>query len=376
MANRLRLTFLAFVLIALAAASAAAELAIVDIVKQIRPAVVTVTTYNSAGTKQSQGSGFFVDASHVITDWHVVKGADKVEVKSSDGKIHAVNEISGGDGRCDLARLGLVAPNNSVKPLTVIAAVPEPGERVIVVGSPYGLEASVSDGIVSEVRDLPSLGRVIQISAPISRGSSGSPVVNLKGEVVGVAQAIHGDGQNINFAIPGAQVLAMRSGTGTPLPSRPGGVAAGPSTDPADNFERGYALFRAKDYDAALPYLLETVRKSPRHYFAWFAAGHCYVQTGRYAEAADAFASSVKIKSDFLEGYCSLGAALGLMGRHSQAVEVFKIAIRLQPESAIAHYGLALEYIGTGDTDSAMQEHRLLQKLDPSLAARLLKIME
>ena len=376
MANRVRLTLLASLLIALAAASAAAELAIVDIVRQVKPAVVTVITYDSSGVKQSQGSGFFVDAGHVITDWHVVKGADRVEVRSSDGKIHAVNEISGGDGCCDLAKLGLAAPNNSVKPLTVVAAIPEPGERVIVVGSPYGLEASVSDGIVSEVRDLPSLGRVIQISAPISRGSSGSPVVNLKGEVVGVAQAIHGDGQNINFAIPGSQVLAMKAGTGMALPSRPGGEAAGPSTDAADNFERGYALFRAKDYTAALPYLLETVRKNPRHYFAWFAAGHCYIQTGRYTDAADAFTNSVKIKSDFLEGYCSLGAALGLIGRHRQAVEVFKIATRLQPESAIAHYGLALEYIGTGDTDSAMQEHRLLQRLDPSLAARLLKIMQ
>ena len=376
MANRVRLTLLASLLIALAVASAAAELAIVDIVRQVKPAVVTVITYDSSGVKQSQGSGFFVDAGHVITDWHVVKGADRTEVKTSDGKVHAVKNISGGGGSGDLARLELTTPNSSVKPLTVISSVPEPGERVIVVGSPYGLEASVSDGIVSEVRDLPSLGRVIQISAPISRGSSGSPVVNLKGEVVGVAQAIHGDGQNINFAIPGAQVIAMAPGIGAGGPSKPGGEAAGPSTDATDDFERGYALFKAKDYDGALPLLRETVRKNPRHYFAWFAIGHCHIQLGRYGDAAEAFTNAVKYKPDFLEAYCSLGAALGLMGRHRQAVEVFKIAVGLQPESAIAHYGLGLEYIGAGDADSAMQQYKLLLKLDPTLAARLLKIME
>jgi S1-C subfamily serine protease len=73
---------------------------------------------------------------------------------------------------------------NDVYPISIVATSSEVGERVIVIGNPLGLEQTVSDGIVSAVRKIPNFGRIIQITAPISPGSSGSPVVNMQGEVI------------------------------------------------------------------------------------------------------------------------------------------------------------------------------------------------
>jgi hypothetical protein len=71
-----------------------------------------------------------------------------------------------------------------------------------VIGTPLGLEQTVSDGIVSARREIPGFGRIVQMTAPISPGSSGSPVLNMRGEVVGVATFLIDMGQNLNFAIP------------------------------------------------------------------------------------------------------------------------------------------------------------------------------
>ncbi len=384
MVKRAKYVLFSLLLVATLATAAAAELAIVDIVRQVKPAVVTVITYDRTGAKDSQGSGFFVDSNHVITDWHVIEDASRLVVRTADGKTHAVRQIRGGGETSDLALLELSSPVAGTKALTVVNTVPEPGERVVVVGSPYGLDATVSDGIVSSVRDLPGLGKVIQISAPISRGSSGSPVVNMKGEVVGVAQAIHGDGQNLNFAIPGERVLAMSTKTGgtgsfalaprNEVP-RPSGQGAGPALTAEQSFSRGYDLFRSKSYEEALPLLLQATRLDPRNHFAWFAAGHCYVQMGDYAEAVSMFKNVVRLRPEFIEGQCSLGAALGLNGQHDQAVEVFKTAIGIDPTSAIAHYGLGLEYLGSGDEAGAMRQYQTLQKLDPAMAGRLMKVI-
>ena len=364
-------TLCAAILTAAIGASAVAQESITSIVRQVRPAVVTVITYDKDGEKDSQGSGFFVDANHVVTDWHVIEDAGRIEVKGADGKVYRVTSVVAGGESDDLAKLELSESNTNITPLKITGVIPEAGERVVVVGSPFGLDATVSDGIVSGVRDIPGLGRVIQISAPISRGSSGSPVVNLKGEVVGVAQAIRGGGQNLNFAIPGAQVLAMKPTGSGARASKPADAGAGPTGSADDLFASGLTLFRSKSYDRALPYFLDTVKQDPRHYLAWFLAGHCYINMDRYKEAAAAFMESVQVKPDFVDGYCSLGAALGLMGRHDLALEAFNMALKIDPKSATAHYGLGLAYLGLKQRDRAMAEYRVLQTLDPDLAAHL-----
>jgi hypothetical protein len=116
-------------------------------------------------------------------------------------------------GLQDLASQGQVdIPAGSPNFLTVSREVPEVGERVVVIGSPQLLELTVSEGIVSAIRTETHKGQAIQMTAPISGGSSSGPVINLRGEVVGVSTFYREGGQNLNFAISGNRIPALTPG--------------------------------------------------------------------------------------------------------------------------------------------------------------------
>src|SRR5436853_4270632 len=90
--------------------------------------------------------------------------------------------------------------------------LPDEGEKIFVIGNPLRLEGSVADGIVSAVREVPSLGQIVQITAPISHGNSGSPVFNMKGQVVGVVTIRVMNGENINLALGASRFASLRAG--------------------------------------------------------------------------------------------------------------------------------------------------------------------
>jgi len=208
---------------------ARAQESLPTLVKQLIPAVVTVIGFNAQGKPIRVGSGFFVDPQgHLITNLHVIKGVARAEVKLTKGEIYPLTEMVASDAKADLAKLKVNLPEGASHYLTVSGARPEIGERVVVLGSPLGLEQTVSEGLVSAIRTLKDRGEFLQISAPISPGSSGGPVVNMQGQVIGIA-TFQVRGQNINFAVPGYRVLALRDGPPRPLPGQePGGKALPP----------------------------------------------------------------------------------------------------------------------------------------------------
>jgi S1-C subfamily serine protease len=120
-----------------------------------------------------------------------------------------VKSVLAVDAEGDLALLKVDAPPNLVRPLSLDRTSPQEGESIVVIGNPFGLEGSVTNGIVSAVRDIPGFGRIIQITAPISPGSSGSPVVNMQGQVIGVATLQVAGGQSVNFAIPSERIAQL-----------------------------------------------------------------------------------------------------------------------------------------------------------------------
>ena len=183
-----------------------------EIVKKIEPATVVILTYDKDGKIIGQGSGFFISKNgDVITNRHVLAGAHRAEVKTINGKVYPIMLIVAEDKEADIIRASVNLPVESVYPLSVSSSIPEVGERVAIIGSPLGLERTVSDGIVSAVREIPAFGKIYQITAPISSGSSGSPVVNMKGEVIGVATFQFVEGQNLNFAIPGERIAKLKT---------------------------------------------------------------------------------------------------------------------------------------------------------------------
>jgi serine protease Do len=170
--------------------------------------------HGGRGIVTGQGSGFFISADgYAVTNNHVVENADKVEVKTDDGKIYSAKVI-GKDARTDLALIKVEGRDDF--PYAKLSDVqPRIGDWVLAVGNPFGLGGTVTAGIVSaRGRDIGNgpYDDFIQIDAPVNKGNSGGPAFNTEGEVVGVNTAIYspsGGSVGIAFSIPAATVKSV-----------------------------------------------------------------------------------------------------------------------------------------------------------------------
>ncbi len=195
----LALALLATALPACASHQLNKELSIPDVVAERAPGVVRIEVPGG------YGSGFVVDERGVIaTSYHVIAGAEAAEVVIDDTHRLPVVRVLASDELHDLALVQVqMGPQERLRslPLGDSRGV-RPGEPVLTIGSPFGmLDHTVSDGLVSSVRGEDEI-KLLQISAPISEGSSGGPLLNRNGEVIGMASMIVSGGQNVNFAIP------------------------------------------------------------------------------------------------------------------------------------------------------------------------------
>lgn len=179
--------------------SASRKLTGEEVYKKIAPSTVEITAEGSGIS--SLGSGFYIDdAGTVVTNYHVIENCSSAYVTTYDGGIYPVTAVVGFDKDLDIALL--TTTKQSSTPVAVSAKAVSTGEVVYALGSSLGLTGTFSEGLVSaaerEIDGIP----YIQISAPISSGNSGGPLVNDKGEVVGITSAGFDDGQNLNLAIP------------------------------------------------------------------------------------------------------------------------------------------------------------------------------
>ncbi len=156
--------------------------------------------------QQSLGSGFIVDKDgFIITNNHVVEGADEIKVKLADGREFRARVV-GRDKKTDLALIKISSLFKSLPTLTLgDSNAMRTGDWVLAIGNPFGLEHTVTQGIISATGRAIGSGpydNFLQTDAPINPGNSGGPLVNLKGEVIGINTAIIASGQGIGFAIP------------------------------------------------------------------------------------------------------------------------------------------------------------------------------
>jgi len=166
------------------------------------------------GQPISLGSGFFVRTNIIASNFHVIEGASKGYAKLIGTKTkYDITGLMGLDATNDLVLL-TVADANSPSLSLADSHKAAVGDEVFVAGNPQGLEGTFSQGIVSGIRDLDS-GTLLQITAPISPGSSGGPVLNSDGKVIGISVATFKSGQNLNFAIPANYLAALLAAPNT-----------------------------------------------------------------------------------------------------------------------------------------------------------------
>lgn len=170
-----------------------------EIVSKVMPSVVIVVTQDNQGEMLAQGSGFSYKPGLIVTNLHVLKRASKAFVRVVGKEInYKVTRVVSIDARHDLCVLRI---DEKVLPPMVVDAIGKPaiGDEVFAFGNPKGLEGSVSKGIISGIRS--DLG-LLQVDAAISPGSSGGPLVNDRGELIGISVSSLVSGQNLNFAVP------------------------------------------------------------------------------------------------------------------------------------------------------------------------------
>lgn len=310
------------------------------IIKKIKPSTVFIITYSKDG--QGQGSGFFVSRTgNIITNHHVLEGASRADIKTAQGTVYPITHILAEDKEGDLILASVDIPAGSVQPLKLSDSIPQVGQHIVVVGNPRGLEGTVSDGIVSAVRDIPTLGKIIQLSAPISPGSSGGPVVDMQGQVIAIAVGSRTRGQNLNFAIPAQRASKLTAGKPTALAEWQRASIDENLTSAEKHRLAGFEHLRAENSEEALRSFEQSVENDPHDPIAWLLVGYCQYRLGHPAEA----------------------------------VKACKRAIRIKPDFVLAHYHLGLAYLMTSDKSSALKEYNILKDLDSGLASELFGVI-
>ena len=182
-----------------------------ELFTELSPSTARITAHDVSGRAVGLGSGVVVGAGAVVTNCHVATAGGSLVVKVGAEQFSASVEIA--DEEYDLCRLsvpGLGAPAVAIGSADTLRT----GQKVYAIGAPQGLELTISDGIVSGMRELPQ-GRVIQTTAPISPGSSGGPLFDAYGRLVGIMTFQHRTGQNLNFAVPADWIANLRSRSAT-----------------------------------------------------------------------------------------------------------------------------------------------------------------
>jgi hypothetical protein len=182
---------------------AKADIGADELVKKVQPATVIIYVLDQTGKPVRQGSGFFFQYyGHLITNYHVVGKATRAKVRTPDGKEFYVKSILAEDGPDDLMEVLVDVSYGSVPYLIQAGSAPGVDDSVMVIGSPMGVDKVSSRGHVRSISEVSKLGRCIVHSAHSFSGSSGSPLVNAQGEVIGIQTAGLAGKPDINFAIP------------------------------------------------------------------------------------------------------------------------------------------------------------------------------
>jgi tetratricopeptide (TPR) repeat protein len=343
-----------------------------DVFKAARSAIVEIVTHDKSGSPLDTGTGFFIsNDGKLVTNRHVVEGAATIVAKTEQGSFFVCKGILAEPKDADIAILKFDANN---VPYLTLATDPHlsSGRKIIVIGNPLGLEGSVSEGIISAIRTDQGL---VQITAPISPGSSGSPVMTEDAKVMGVATLQSERGQNLNFAIPVQIVNAALAAIDqkNPTPSLAAGASGGAtSLNLAPEIVQAREFLSSSSAVDAAGVLKDYLAKNPTDGEGWVTYAEALGRMQRWEAAADAAQRAVDLDPKRLDRwrvltYCVIMAADDnnpvLLDRVKQVVEH---DLAMGDDFNMAHYAVIRASERQGEKEKAAQLRQQYEKLKES----------
>ena len=366
-----------------------------------RPAVALVTVLDKSGKPLKLGTGFFVSPDgKLVTNAHVIEGADSASAKLENGATYSIRGVL--KTALDKDLVLLQADAKDVPSLTVSRApsLPEVGSRIAVIGSPLGLEGTVSDGIISGHRDANKDDQWLQMTAAVSPGSSGSPVVDENGNVVGIATILINNAQALNFARPIAyisELLEQSQATTEVAPfwtvaANPknivlndpdfvaaenalqkddaagalkflNGIAAKYAENDAFLFKIGAVYERLNLLDDAVQAYQHALKLEPTSGIGWTSLGSTLAKLKRFAEANDAARQAVKQSPDYGPAWALLGKLYSDESRYVDAADAFQKAAQLMPKDAEFWRSLADSYSKMNEPAKSQEAMQKFQEI-------------
>lgn len=390
--------------------------------EKVKGSVVVIKALDAQGKALGQGSGVLLPSGKIATNCHVVRNGVRFQVGRDKSFVTAT--LHGGDADKDVCLLQADTLGGTPAQLGTATAL-KVGEAVYAVGAPQGLELSLSNGIVSQLRGGPP--PFIQTTAAISPGSSGGGLFNSEGLLVGLTTLYIDGGQSLNFALPVEWLVDIKVGKkvtgkqrsevdwftravgleekknwpklldwceqwGKAYPDSPTawlyiGIAhyklnqLAPAIEayrqalrinPEDSFSLlalGHVYANLQRYDEAIESYRQVLRINPEYVFVWYALGSAYQSLQRYDEAINAYRQALRISPDDLGAWFSLGFTYATLQRYDDAIDAYRQALRINPEFVPVWNNLGDAYGKLNRHDDAIDAYRQALRINPEDAS-------
>ncbi len=323
-----------------------------EVFDTVSPSVVIVLTFKANGEAQGLGSGVVLPDGEIATNCHVVEDAATIQVVYQTVKYPAKLRFYDKDRDvCSLSVSGLKAPAVVMGSTSRIKV----GARVYAIGAPRGLDLTLSEGIISSLRSVED-GQYLQITAPISPGSSGGGLFDEEGRLVGLPTFYLTEGQQLNFAVPVEWV--------SELPRRHA-EASRPETPLTDWLNHAIALEEKEEWGALIDHSLRWTKAQPTVAVAWGYLGAGYGETGQTVKEIEAYKQALRINPENHIGWYLLGFAYSESGQIDKSIDAYQEALRNNPGYGDALYKLCDVYLKKDQTASAIDELQGALNINP-----------
>ena len=327
-----------------------------EIFEKYSDAIVVIHAYDFNGDPLGQGSGVILnDKGLLVTNFHIFSGGEKMVLIHKEDTIK-YTDIVGVDVEKDVLILKLERNDFPNIPIGDSDGI-KIGEEVYAIGSPMGLENTITKGIVSGYRA--TLGDLkqgfVQIDASLSPGSSGGAVLNSKGELIGISTLGIRGGQNLNFAIPINTVMGVDLGS----------YSDKKKLDALNYFYQAKNLFEVGQNEEAIDYYTRYLEMFPKDHKGYNYRGLAYFERKQYDKALKDFNKSISIDGAFAPAYNNRGQTYFRMEENEKAIKDFTRVIKFFPDNVEAYYARGVVYMSEEDLEEAVKDFDKVIKAEP-----------